>query len=82
MNQFVDTMQQEQAEAIDQFILEFFGSIDLFKKLAHKYVLESKPSELAIKDDCLRMTQEIRIRLKTPQEVAAEAIASQELHTL
>jgi len=66
---------RDTANQIDAYLLEFFGSLENAKKLAHLYVLETKESEILTEPNAnnsfsVSMTTEYRLRLKTEAELA------------
>lgn len=63
--QLVSHMAQEQAEAMDAYILKFFGSMENVEKYGHLYELVVHPDEVIVTGDgMLRMTSTYRLEPK------------------
>lgn len=73
---------EEMNRTQEQYIYDFFGSAERFIALSGIYVLEEHPVDIFIAEDSwdddefneatVSITQQIRIRLKTPEELAME----------
>jgi hypothetical protein len=80
LNERLKAMQQQLVQKQEEFLLQFFGSMENAKRYGHLFVLESYPTKLDLKGldentQTYSMSQEFRIRRKTDEELAAEHAA-------
>jgi hypothetical protein len=70
---FIDDINEQLTSAIDQHLLEFFGTEENARAIGHLYVLETKPIRFeAISGTEYVAKQDVRIRLKTKEELEHE----------
>lgn len=76
VNDMTDKANEEMTQQLEVEIIKFFGSEENFKKLSHRYVLETFQTPIKVEPgDGLTVRYKIeikyRIRLKTAKELAA-----------